>query len=178
VEGRRLLRELWKAALSAVDPEALVAEFFRSGKLDIPGGRIGIFASGKAAAGMAAGVPRKTFHDALIVVPRESRVLPRLRRFTRFASHPDPDRASLAAANAALGFFRRFGEGDLVLALVSGGTSSLLCLPKRGVTLAEKRRRVRRAMEDGWPIQRINRLRTSLSLVKGGRRADATRAVS
>ncbi len=31
-------------------------------------------------------------------------------------------------------------------------------------------------MEEGWPIQRINRLRTSLSLVKGGKLADATRA--
>ena len=176
MESQQLLHELWKAALSAVDPETLVSEFFRSGKLDRPSGRIGVFASGKAAAGMAAGVPRKRFHDALIVVPRGSRVLPRLRRFTRFASHPDPDRSSLAAAKAALRFFRGFEEGDLVLALVSGGTSSLLCLPRRGVTLAEKRRRIRRAMEEGWPIQPINRLRTTLSLVKGGRLADATRA--
>ena len=89
---------------------------------------------------------------------------------------PGPRPPSLAAAKAALRFFRGFEEGDLVLALVSGGTSSLLCLPRRGVTLAEKRRRIRRAMEEGWPIQPINRLRTTLSLVKGGRLADATRA--
>ena len=31
-------------------------------------------------------------------------------------------------------------------------------------------------MEEGWPIERINRLRASLSLVKGGRLAESTRA--
>lgn len=176
MEGRRLLRELWKAALSAVDPEELVAEFFRSTTFAISGKRTGIFASGKAAAGMAAGVPRNAFRDALVVVPRGTPVPSRLRRFARFASHPHPDRTSLDAAKAALEFFRGFDKDDLVLALVSGGTSSLLCLPRRGVTLAEKRERVRRAMEKGWPIERLNRLRTSLSLVKGGKLAEATRA--
>jgi hydroxypyruvate reductase len=66
-------------------------------------------------------------------------------------------------------FFERFGPGDLILCLVSGGTSSLLCLPKPGLTLAAKRRRIREAASRGAPIAELNRLRTSLSSVKGGR---------
>jgi hydroxypyruvate reductase len=94
----------------------------------------------------------------------------------RWASHPHPDASSLSAAREALAFFRSFGKEDVIFALVSGGTSSLLCLPRRGVTLAEKRERIREAMEKGWDIMRLNRLRASLSLVKGGRLAEATRA--
>lgn len=94
----------------------------------------------------------------------------------RFAAHPEPDPSSVAAAREAIDFFRSFGPGDAIVALISGGASSLLCLPRPGTGLAEKRRRVREAMRAGWPIDRLNRLRISLSAIKGGRLAEATRA--
>jgi len=82
----------------------------------------------------------------------------------------------VAAARRALAFFRSFGRGDEIVALVSGGASSLLCLPRKGWTLTEKRARIAAAMRAGWPIERLNRLRISLSAIKGGRLAAATRA--
>src|SRR5262249_25899811 len=75
-----------------------------------------------------------------------------------------------------LAFFRSFGRGDAVLCLVSGGTSSLLCLPRPGLSLAEKRRRIARLARAGAPIGELNRLRASLSAVKGGRLGGATGA--
>jgi len=176
MEARRLLRELWKVALLAVDPERLVSEYFRLHRVEKKRRRVGIFASGKAAVAMASGVPGQALTEALIVAPHGARVPRSLRPFVWFASHPHPDRSSLAAARAALAFFRGFGKDDLILALVSGGTSSLLCLPRPGITLAAKRQRVRKAMQNGWPIERINRLRISLSQIKGGRLAEATPA--
>jgi glycerate 2-kinase len=173
---RRLLALLYRRALAAVEPERLVRDFLEI-RRPAPrrGGRLAIFAAGKAAAGMASGARRLAAEDCLVVLPRGSpargcpgRVLP--------ASHPLPDASSQGAALEALAFFERYGEGDLVLALISGGASSLLCLPREGVTLSEKRRRILEAQRSGWPIGRVNALRTSLSAVKGGRLAEATRA--
>jgi hydroxypyruvate reductase len=93
-----------------------------------------------------------------------------------FASHPEPDAASARAARRALRFFEGFGEEDLVVCLISGGASSLLALPKPGVTLAEKRRAVRELTHTGASILAVNRLRASLSAVKAGRLGRATRA--
>jgi hydroxypyruvate reductase len=93
-----------------------------------------------------------------------------------FASHPEPDGSSTKAARRALSFFSRFEKEDAILCLVSGGTSSLLCLPRPGVSLAEKKRRVRSLARSGASIVELNRLRTSLSAVKGGRLGRRTTA--
>jgi hydroxypyruvate reductase len=94
----------------------------------------------------------------------------------RFSTHPEPDASSVAAARRALAWFAGFRERDLVVCLVSGGTSSLLALPRPGLTLREKRDRVRRLARSGASIGELNRLRTSLSAVKGGRLGRATKA--
>ncbi len=174
--GADLLDVLWRAALDAVDPERLTARFLAARRT--PGAcRRGLFACGKAAVAMASGAFGSARFDAtLVVAPHRAAVPDALRPAVLFASHPEPDRSSVAAARAAVAFFRGFGPGDEVLALVSGGTSSLLCLPRPGVTLAEKRSRIRAAARAGWPIARLNRLRSSLSSIKGGRLADATAA--
>jgi glycerate 2-kinase len=174
---RQVLRRLYKAALAGVDPAAAVR-----GALCLPAvrealegaRRIGVFASGKAAARMLHGASR-VIGERLAVVPRgglrPGRGVP-----TLTAAHPEPDRSSLAAARRALEFFGRFNEGDCVLCLISGGTSSLLCLPRPGWTLSAKRRAVDRLVARGAAIGEVNRLRTRLSAVKGGRLARATRA--
>jgi glycerate 2-kinase len=168
---------LWSAALASVDPERLVSDFFarRSG-FARPGGKRGLFAVGKAALGMAMGAASGLFESILVVVPRGTFIPAPWRDRVISASHPEPRRDSVAAARRAVEFFRSFGEGDEIVALVSGGASSLLCLPREGWTLTEKRARIAAAMRAGWPIERLNRLRISLSDIKGGRLAASTRA--
>ncbi len=178
---RRILESLYRAALGAVDPETAVERALATS----PGlraalgsaRRVGVFAVGKAAAGMARAALRRTrAAEALVVLPagHPARGLPRgvLAR----ASHPEPDASSTRAARRALRFFRGFGAGDVVVCLVSGGASSLLALPRPGVTLAEKRRAVRKLAGSGAGIAELNRLRTALSAVKGGRLGRATKA--
>jgi glycerate-2-kinase len=176
--ARRTLEEVYAAALAAVDPEELVRNFARSHRrLLSAAGRKGLFAAGKAAVGMARGAAGLGFDGGLVVVPRgSSRAAGRPAGETLFAAHPEPDRSSLQAGKRALAFFESFGKGDLILALISGGASSLLCLPRAGLTLAQKRARIRRAAKQGWPIERLNRLRASLSRLKGGRLAESTQA--
>jgi hydroxypyruvate reductase len=175
--SRKVLVELWNAALAAVDPKAAVERALASRAVASAlarGRRVGVFSVGKAAAAMASAVdgpgPRLT------VVPRGYASRIRTRGRVLRASHPEPDHSSVRAARAALAFFRGFDRGDVILCLISGGASSLLCLPKPGVSLAEKRGRVRRLMDDGASIVEINALRTRLSAVKGGRLGRATKA--
>lgn len=185
--NRALLEKLYRAALAGVDPRRAVVRALREPVLARRIGtarRVGVFAVGKAAAAMASAVPARLFGEALIVIPRSAAEAAPAARFPPpagnvqvvLASHPEPDASSVAAARRAVRFFEGFGRGDLILCLVSGGTSSLLCLPKPGLTLSAKRRRIREAVLEGTPIAELNRLRTSLSAVKGGRLGGRTPA--
>jgi hydroxypyruvate reductase len=175
---KQILQRLYRAALRGADPAEAVARALRSAEVAeaLRGARrVGIFAAGKAAAGMfdAAFRPGR---PSLVILPRGF-ARPRRRPDTLlFAAHPEPDRSSLAAARAAIRFFARFGAGDALLCLISGGTSSLLCLPRRGLTLGIKRRRIRTLARTGAPIEELNRLRSELSQIKGGRLGHRTPA--
>ncbi len=176
--SRRLLRRLYDAALAGAEPEAAVARALAEpavARALSGAGSVGVFAAGKAAAGMARGAGRLSCRR-LVVLPRGHAAAGIPKRDVVFAAHPEPDASSLRAARAALRFFGTFGEGDVILCLVSGGASSLVCLPRKGLTLAAKRRAVSALAESGASILALNRLRTSLSAVKGGRLGRATRA--
>lgn len=168
-----ILRELYVSALAAVDPDRAVRAALSRPEVAraLRSRRVGVFAVGKAASGMFRGAATAG-REALIVVPRGDPAL-RVRsgRDVRvlFASHPEPDSSSVRAARAAVRFFSRFGPEDVILCLVSGGASSLICLPRAPLTLREKRSAVRRLVASGAPIARVNRLRASLSAVKGGK---------
>jgi hydroxypyruvate reductase len=177
--ARRVLRRLYEAALDGADPEAAVRRALE--RPDVAralagAARVGIFAVGKAAVRMAAGARSVRADARLVVLPRGHSASDLDASEVLFAAHPEPDASSRSAAWRALRFFRGFGAGDIILCLVSGGTSALLALPRAGVTLAEKRRRVRALAASGASILRLNRLRTSLSAVKGGRLGRSTRA--
>ncbi len=68
-------------------------------------------------------------------------------------------------------FCRTCGEGDFVLALISGGASALLVQPADGVSLAEKQALNAALLASGAPITAMNTLRKHLSRVKGGQLA-------
>ncbi len=90
-------------------------------------------------------------------------------------AHPIPDETSIAAAKALLNFARQCGEKTLVLNLVSGGGSSILCAPyadaMHHIYLDEKALITKRLLACGASIKEINAVRKHLSLVKGGRLA-------
>jgi glycerate 2-kinase len=63
------------------------------------------------------------------------------------------------------------GPDDLVLALISGGGSSLLSLPAAGLTLADKQAVNTALLRSGASIGEMNVVRKHLSAIKGGRLA-------
>jgi hydroxypyruvate reductase len=125
---------------------------------------------------MVRGVPARFRRNSLVVLPRGYPAGGLSSLEVLFSSHPEPDSSSVRAARRALEYFAGFGPEDVILCLISGGTSSLLTLPRPGVTLEAKRRAVRGLMRSGASIVELNRLRASLSAVKGGRLGRATSA--
>ncbi len=94
-------------------------------------------------------------------------VLPRVTFFP--ADHPNPNEASVEGARAAVALVSSTTDRDLVIAVISGGGSSLLTLPRNGICLDDFRTASRVLVAGGPNIQDINTVRKHLSSVKGGR---------
>ena len=195
MDAREILTRLYRAAVAAVDPAALVAEalgrrgagvFVRSvsaraqREFVFAPSRVAVLAVGKAAVPMAATAHANLgsrIDDLLVVAPEDApfRVLPPSAR-TIGARHPDPDESSLAAGEAALSLAGSLGKGDLLVVLLSGGGSSLLCAPAPGISLDDKSKTSNLLLAAGTPIADVNAVRAALSRVKGGRLAAAAGA--
>jgi glycerate 2-kinase len=92
------------------------------------------------------------------------------------AGHPIPDRRGLEAARHVLQIASSLDRDDLLIVLLSGGASSLLPLPDKGLTLADEQRTTQLLLRSGATIAEINTVRKHLSAIKGGRLAAATPA--
>lgn len=85
------------------------------------------------------------------------------------ADHPNPNQASVEGARAILDILKKSSTGDLVIAVISGGGSSLLSLPVSGIGQGEFRITNQLLMTAGASIHEINMVRKHLSQVKGGK---------
>ncbi len=164
-----LLRSAFAVGIAAVHPARTLPAHLPPPNWS---GRTFLFALGKAAATMAAeAMLRLDIHAGLVIAPHGAELddlwrHPQLRVLT--AAHPVPDATSLAAGQAALGLARDTGPGDRLVALVSGGGSSLMVAPAAGIDLAEKQAINRALLSSGAPIEVMNTIRARLSRVKSG----------
>lgn len=166
-----LLRAMFDAAVAAADPARVLAAHLP----EKPQGRCIVLGAGKSAAAMAAALEAAWPDVDLsgLVVTRHGHAVPTTRIAVMEASHPVPDAASEEAARRILALARGAGEGDLVIALISGGGSALMALPRAGLTLADKIAVNRLLLRSGLTIEEMNRVRRRLSAIKGGRLAQA-----
>jgi hydroxypyruvate reductase len=172
---RALLEESFRAAVSAADPLRILPSHLPPP----PRGRTFVAAAGKAAASMALAVERHWPRDALLdglAITRYGHGLPTRRIQVLEAGHPVPDAAGESGARRLLEGVRDLGPDDLLLALVSGGGSSLLSLPAEGVPMEGLKAMTRELLRCGATIQEINTVRKHLSAIQGGRMAAACRA--
>jgi glycerate 2-kinase len=172
---RTLLEESFRAAVAAADPARILAPALPAP----PKGRTFVAAVGKAAASMAAALeaawPAQAPLDG-IALTRYRHALPTRRIRVIEAGHPVPDAAGEAGAREILAAARALAADDLLIALVSGGGSSLLALPLEGLSMADLKTVTAQLLHSGAPIQDINTVRKHLSAIQGGRLAAASRA--
>jgi len=167
-EPRQFLRSLFDTAVAAATPENCMRAWVPAK----PAGRVVIIGAGKAAASMA-----KELED-LWSGPLEGSVIVPYGHGADChwievieASHPIPDEAGVAAAAEILQSISNLSADDTVVCLISGGGSSLLCLPAEGVSLDEKQNITSQLLHAGAAIHEINCVRKKLSAIKGGKLA-------
>lgn len=170
-----LLRGAFLAAVAAVQADRVLPPHLPP----LPAGRVRVVGAGKAAAAMAEVV--EVFYADLtriegLVITRHGHGLPTRRIRVLEAGHPLPDAAGVTAAGELLRLVRAAMPEDRVLALLSGGGSSLLTLPAEGLTLADVAAASRALLASGAPIAEINCVRKHLTQTLGGRLAAACRA--
>ncbi len=176
------IEELFREALSAVDPERLVREAIdlHHNAVLVRGiphrlerhGRLVVLALGKAAVPMARGalsVLGDRVHRC-VVVPKSDgaddaelglcHVVP--------GSHPLPDARSLHAGQALLEAVQGLSRDDLVLVLLSGGGSALAEVPRTPLDLNDVVRTTECLLKAGADIWLLNGVRRRLSELKGG----------
>ena len=172
IDGPAFLRSLFDAAVAAAQPANVLADHLP----DPSPGRNVVVGAGKASAAMAAALEEAWTArghgkiEGVVVVPYGHGVSTRSIRVVE-AAHPVPDAAGQEAARDIMALAAGLGEGDQLIALVSGGGSALLVSPVDGVTLEEKRAISAALLKSGAAIGEMNAVRKHLSKIKGGRLA-------
>ena len=169
----KLLRDMFAAAVDAAQPSETLRHFLPS----VPAGRTVVIGAGKASAAMASAFEAAWTGpiDQLsgLVVTRYDYAVPCEHIEIVEASHPVPDAAGEAAAKRILESVSNLSSDDLVVCLISGGGSSLLSLPAKGLTLQDKQQINKALLKSGANIKEMNCVRKHLSAIKGGRLARA-----
>lgn len=164
------LNDLFRAGLAEVDPLKVIGGHLPEKK---PKGSVIVIGAGKASAMMAKAVEQAwpdIAMEGLVVTRYEYGVATKKIKIIE-AAHPVPDEAGQRACNEIMQLIEGLTKEDLVIALISGGGSSLLSLPAPCLSSDEKREINRYLLSCGATIHEMNCLRKHLSGVKGGRMA-------
>ena len=168
---------IYSSCLEKLEPKKRVFDYLSTLKLNIADyDKIFPVAFGKASYSMMDGL--MTFlqstssvdkiHDLPIVISNSKNSL--AYPISEFiTSHPTPDENSVLAAKTVLKYTSKINKHDLSINLISGGGSSLVCLPHDNITLKDKVLVNSLLLRCGANINEINTIRKHLSQIKGGR---------
>lgn len=179
-KARQLVLESYQSALNAVQPGKLIQSALtingsilkvESSIYDLQTFRhIYVVGGGKAGGEMAEALEQilgKWITKGIVNVPKETKTKTE-KIVLNEASHPVPDQAGIWGAKQMLQIAKQAGEGDLLICLISGGGSSLLPMPREGVTLEDKQELTKMLLKSGAAIGEVNTVRKHLSALKGG----------
>lgn len=175
---RRKTLNILESGFSNASPEIALKKFLRSNSIVLPKQRIDlkhytsvyVVAFGKAADLMTLHANRTLdIKSGIVIIPKGVKSVIKSKKFKVFyASHPIPDQSSVLAAKYIMKFLSNRRKTEFVLFLVSGGASSLLCLPDN-ISLYDKKRVNNLLLKSGATIHEVNCVRKHLSKIKGGR---------
>jgi len=168
LQPQLILVDLFAAALQAANGKNAVEKQLLEQPLE---GDIAVLAIGKAAESMMLGaqnILKEQIQSALIIAKKghvvESPAWPCIE-----AGHPIPDGNSLQAGQQLLKFLANIPENTQLLTLISGGASSLVEVLPDKMTLADLQKMNQWLLSSGLDIHAMNRIRQSVSLIKGGK---------
>jgi glycerate-2-kinase len=174
-DARQQLIDLYRAAVAGADAESLTANAVAKIPLERRH-RVWIFAFGKAAHPMAAAAVT-TLRRALaeiaggVIVAPEHKPAPVGTIVSMVGDHPVPGKRSFAAAAQLEQSFKkkRAAGSDIGVVLISGGASSLIGAPLKGMSESDLSHLYELLLGSGLDIHRMNAIRKRLSLWGAGR---------
>ena len=176
ISKEAILKNAFAAAVAVADPQVIVpqylAKIFPIGQE--PKGRCLVVGAGKASASMASALeayakshwPQAKLEG--VVLTRYGHASPTSLIQIIEAGHPVPDQAGMDGAKRIYALTNQLDSGDVLIALVSGGGSSLLTLPQEGISIDDMRKTTEALLRSGAPIEEMNIVRKHLSAILGG----------
>ncbi|NWG11799.1 glycerate kinase [Candidatus Bathyarchaeota archaeon] len=129
-----------------------------------------VIGGGKASGSMAEALEElldKRIKTGLVNIPKNSRYKTSIIEL-HGSSHPVPDETGVEGTRRILEIAEQAEKDDLIICLISGGGSSLMPLPRGGVSIADKREITNALLKSGATISEINTVRKHISDFKGG----------
>ncbi len=130
---------------------------------------------GKAAYGMYCGIRESVLNKlgyAGIIIPEDAEIprgFPELE--IMMGTHPYVTQLSVDSSVKLLSGIKNILPDDLIIVLISGGGSSLFEIPEKGIKIGDIMAISREIMNNDGDIYTLNRIRSILSSVKGGKLA-------
>ncbi len=169
----QLMQKMFYEAVNEAKPENLFEKIYENYFLNRFFRKVFVTGFGKASAAMASALEKnlskdfcKEFYGKIIVPDGYSVECNKIDIL--LGSHPIPDKRSLLASQKILDETKNLTSDDLLVVLISGGGSSLFCLPHDGISLKQKQDINNQLLKSGASIKEINCVRKHLSKVKGG----------
>ncbi|QWD85149.1 glycerate kinase [Polynucleobacter asymbioticus] len=171
-----ILKNAFAAALAVADPKKIIpaylSKIFPLGSE--PSGKCLIVGAGKASASMATALesyanshwPHAVLEGVVLTRYGHNSSTSQIQIIE--AGHPVPDQAGMDGAQEIYRLVGELQAGDILIALISGGGSSLLTLPQAGISIEDMRKTTEALLRSGAPIEEMNVVRKHLSAILGG----------
>jgi len=133
--------------------------------------KIFVIGTGKASPTMAIAIEKilgSDLEEGFIIAPPDTETSPSKIEMME-GSHPLPDENSEEATKKLLSLIKEIPHDSIVINLLSGGTSALLCKPADDLSIEDFQKTYKILLESGADIHEVNIVRKAISDVKGGR---------
>ena len=182
---RMQLLQLADAGISSVLPSLFMRQNLRvEGEVlhvkcnrvfDLKDRRVFVIGAGKASAAMAVELEETLGPDRITagtVISNDNLGSTRNIDIHR-GGHPLPTEDSIEGTARILSMKRRFDLtlSDTIIALISGGGSSMMSFPVQGISLKDKRALISLMLENGMNVHEMTAVKKKVSAVKGGKLA-------
>ncbi len=182
---REILVDIAEKAIHSVDPKNAIQKYVRLEsdalhvdelKLELRKlKRVFVVGGGKASGSMAQALETilgDTITAGEINILRETKTHFHTQYINlNAADHPVPSIDGVLGVKKMLNLVDQAEEGDLVIALISGGGSALMPAPAGDISLEEKQEITKSLLKSGASIHEINTVRKHISAFKGGQLA-------
>lgn len=175
---RKAVLEIAESGLEAIGTEKIIRESVRleNGKLFIKDnvfflnkiGRIFVVGVGKCsleAAAVLEDILKERIFDGIVIDVHEGVKLKKIKGY--LGDHPFPTERNINATKEIISLLADMKENDLVIFIVSGGGSTLLCQPTN-FTCNNEKEIIECLFRAGAEIEEINTIRKHISLARGG----------